>query len=230
MNKQKFFITGTDTNVGKTFITVELLKAFAAKELRTLALKPVAAGAELTVDGLKNEDALLLQQHATINLAYEQVNPVVMQAAIAPHIAQKREGKKASLKQLSGFVAGAMLTPHDICLVEGVGGWFVPLNDSSMLSDLAVDKKFPVILVVGVKLGCINHAILTAKAIKQSGGDLVGWIGNESSAASDEFTDIMQTLSRFINAPCLGYARYQTSREQQDWQCDIDIEALLSHS
>ena len=222
LKKQQFFITGTDTDAGKTFVTVQLLKACAEKQLRTIALKPVAAGAELTVDGLKNIDALLLQEHATVELPYEQVNPVVSQAAIAPHISQKREGKRAALPQLTGFVTGAMLTPHDVCFIEGAGGWFVPLNDMAMLSDLAVQKQIPVIMVVGVKLGCINHAILTARAIKQSGAKLAGWIGNEATASSAEFEDIMQTLSRFISAPCLGYVRYQQAQEPIEQQIDLD--------
>ena len=129
MSKKSFFVTGTDTGVGKTLVSAAILRAAAAKGLRTLAMKPIASGCESTPDGLRNDDALALMQAMTEPLAYEQVNPVALEPAIAPHVAAARAGRQITSQRLVGFCRGLQIRPADLLLVEGAGGWRVPLND-----------------------------------------------------------------------------------------------------
>ncbi|AEF53855.1 dethiobiotin synthase [Marinomonas posidonica] len=203
--KKRFFVTGTDTDAGKTYFTVGLLMAAQRAGQKTIGLKPVAAGAEL-IDGVKrNNDAWEIQQASSVSLAYEQVNPVLLEDAIAPHIAAQQEGRLVTSSRLEGFIKGALLTPHDLALIEGAGGWRVPLNDRELLSDLAKSLGFPVILVVNMKLGCINHALLTAESIVRDGLTLVGWVAN--TAGQDKmscYDENLATLRAMLSAPLLG--------------------------
>ncbi|MFP1683685.1 dethiobiotin synthase [Alloalcanivorax sp. C16-1] len=177
--KGVFFITGTDTEVGKTWVSCRLLERARDAGLRCYGLKPVAAGCERTAAGPRNEDALNLMAASSVALPYEVVNPVALDAAIAPHIAAQRENRRITLAQLAGYVRGALNShPADLVLVEGAGGWRVPLNDREMLSGLAVELNLPVIQVVGMKLGCINHALLTAEAIQADGLHYTGTVAN----------------------------------------------------
>ena len=203
MAKKTFFITGTDTNVGKTLIAAGLLVAAKNNGLSTAALKPVAAGCEKTDAGLRNDDALLLQSVMTIPLAYEQINPIALQAAIAPHIAAQQEKRILSADRLAGFCRGS-LGQADFTLIEGAGGWRVPLNPQETLADVAKLLRVPVILVVGVRLGCINHALLTLEAIRNDGLLLAGWVANCIDADMPVLHENIQSLATRIPAPCLG--------------------------
>jgi len=177
--KGVFFITGTDTEVGKTWVSCRLLERAREAGLSCYGLKPIAAGCEDTADGPRNEDALNLMAASSLSLPYDLVNPVALKAAIAPHIAARQEGRRISLSQLAGYVRGALSShPADLVLVEGAGGWRVPLNDREMLSALAVELNLPVIQVVGMKLGCISHALLTAEAIQADGLRYTGTVAN----------------------------------------------------
>tara|TARA_A100001391_G_scaffold114120_1_gene76951 strand:- start:2365 stop:2982 length:618 start_codon:yes stop_codon:yes gene_type:complete len=177
--KGVFFITGTDTEVGKTWVSCRLLERARDAGLRCYGLKPVAAGCERTDQGLRNEDAVNLMAASSVALPYEVVNPVTLEAAIAPHIAAQQENRRITLAQLAGYVRGALNShPADLVLVEGAGGWRVPLNDREMLSGLALELNLPVIQVVGMKLGCINHALLTAEAIQADGLRYTGTVAN----------------------------------------------------
>ena len=177
--KGVFFITGTDTEVGKTWVSCRLLERAREAGLSCYGLKPIAAGCEETADGLRNEDAVNLMASSSVALPYVVVNPVALKAAIAPHIAARQEGRRISLSQLAGYVRGALSShPADLVLVEGAGGWRVPLNDREMLSALAVELNLPVIQVVGMKLGCISHALLTAEAIQADGLRYTGTVAN----------------------------------------------------
>ena len=177
--KGVFFITGTDTEVGKTWVSCRLLERAREAGLSCYGLKPIAAGCEDTADGPRNEDALNLMAASSLTLPYDLVNPVALKAAIAPHIAARQEGRRISLSQLAGYVRGALSShPADLVLVEGAGGWRVPLNDREMLSALAVELNLPVIQVVGMKLGCISHALLTAEAIQADGLRYTGTVAN----------------------------------------------------
>jgi dethiobiotin synthetase len=174
-----FFVTGTDTEVGKTWVSCRLLERAREAGLSCYGLKPVAAGCEETAEGWRNDDALQLMAASSETLPYELVNPVALKAPVAPHIAARQEGKTISLARLAGYVRGA-LSAHkaDLILIEGAGGWRVPLNDREMLSGLAAELELPVIQVVGMKLGCINHALLTAEAIQKDGLRYAGTMAN----------------------------------------------------
>ena len=174
-----YFITGTSTNVGKTLVAAGLLAAAAKQGLSTLGFKPVAAGCKMTSDGLRNEDALQLLAQTNLPVSYEQLNPVALEPAIAPHIAAAEAGRRLSADRLAGFYRGVMMQRPDFTVVEGAGGWRVPLNDRETFADLAKVMQLPVVLVVGVDLGCINHALLTAEAIQRDGLILAGWVANQ---------------------------------------------------
>ncbi|MCJ8314156.1 MAG: dethiobiotin synthase [Saccharospirillaceae bacterium] len=225
--RNTFFITGTDTDCGKTYSTVRMLEDLKKQGKVCIGLKPVAAGAQ-EVDGedgvkeLQNDDAIQIRNAASVKLSYAQVNPVCLEPAIAPHIAAKQAGRTIQLNQLEGFIKGATIPKHgepkyDVTLVEGAGGWMVPLNDVQMLSQIAVQLKMDVIMVVGLKLGCINHALLTAQAIKNSGCNLVGWIANEPFEEMNCRQENLETLHRFIQAPCIGFIGFNQKDVEFDW-------------
>ena len=176
------FITGTDTEVGKTAVSCALLQAANALGLKTAAIKPVAAGCDK--EG-KNEDALLLQAAMSLELPYEQVNPIALQAAIAPHIAAREEGRQLSASRLAGMCRGVMLGGADFVVIEGAGGWRVPLGARETLADVAIQLEVDVVLVVAMQLGCINHALLTAEAIARD-GVAAGRLGGKQSRPADE--------------------------------------------
>lgn len=199
-----YFITGTDTDAGKTVVTSGLLAAAEKQGLKALALKPVAAGCEMTDEGLRNQDALTLMDAATIELPYEQVNPYALAPAIAPHIAAREAGIRMTIDRLSGYCRGALMKKHDLALIEGAGGWRVPLNDREFFSGLPKALNTPVIMVVGMKLGCINHSILTVESILRDGMTLAGWIANRVDANMSCYDENLQTLKSIIPAPCLG--------------------------
>ncbi|NLQ16527.1 dethiobiotin synthase [Marinomonas sp. M1K-6] len=224
--KKRFFISGTDTDVGKTYVTVGLLAAAKRAGLKSLGLKPIAAGAELVEGCLRNQDALLIQQASSVVLPYEQVNPVVLEAAIAPHIAAMQEGRLVTASRLEGYIKGALLTPHEFALVEGAGGWRVPLNDREMLSDVAVALGFPVILVVNMKLGCLNHAILTAQAIARDGLTLAGWVANSGPELMPCYDENLATLMAMLPAPLLGALPWCESEEDSQLAFDALLMAL----
>ncbi len=199
---QHIFVTGTDTEVGKTRISVGLIKVLQQQGLRVAAMKPVASGCEWRDGQLQNEDALALSQQADIKLPYLQVNPYAFEPAIAPHLAAKQVGETISLTVLESQFAEMQLQA-DAVVVEGAGGWLVPLNDQQTIADLAKALNLPVVLVVAIKLGCINHALLTVQAIADSGLKLVGWVANDFLDDSQS-TAIIQSLKQRIAAPCLG--------------------------
>ena len=201
--KKAFFITGTDTNVGKTLIAAGLLIAAKNKGLTTAALKPVAAGCEKTEEGLRNSDALLLQSVITQPLVYDQINPYALEAAIAPHIAAQQEKRSLSVDRLSGFCRG-VLGSADFTLLEGAGGWRVPLNARETLADLAKNLQLPVIMVVGIRLGCINHALLTFEAIVRDGVPVAGWVANCVDADMPVLQENIDSLCARLPVPCLG--------------------------
>ncbi|MDZ7924719.1 MAG: dethiobiotin synthase [Marinagarivorans sp.] len=204
MAKKTYFITGTDTGVGKTYIACALLKAFAKAGKTTMALKPIAAGCEESEQGLCNDDALALQQAATVKLDYALINPFALKAATAPHIAAALEGRRLTLDRVAGMCRGTLMTKADICLIEGAGGWRVPLNDRESLSQLPAALQTPVILVVAVRLGCLNHALLTAEAIIRDGLPLAGWVANCMEPDMPNLQANIETLKTLIPAPCLG--------------------------
>lgn len=224
---QTFFITGTDTGVGKTRVSVEILRALNRRGLKTIGLKPLAAGAEEIGGERCNEDAVALRQAASVELSYEQVNPVLLQAPMAPHLAALREQRTLSLRSLSGYCRGALMTRKcDVALIEGAGGWRVPLNPRETLADLPRELDIPVVLVVGMKLGCLNHALLTAEAIQRDGLRLAGWVANSLESEMESLEANIDTLVTLLRAPLLGVLPPLGADEAApgDW---IDLELLL---
>lgn len=199
-----FFVTGTDTDAGKTLVSSGLLAAARKQELSAFGLKPVAAGCETTKDGLRNNDALKLMAAASIELPYELVNPVALEPAIAPHIALAQSNNRITADRLVGYCRGALMRKYDLAFIEGAGGWRVPLNDWEFLSQLPKMLETPVILVVGMKLGCLNHAMLTAEAIVRDGLKIAGWVANRIDSNMSCFEENLETLASLMPAPCLG--------------------------
>ena len=196
-----WFVTGTDTEVGKTAISCALLKAAEAQGLRTAAVKPVAAGCDAQGH---NDDALQLMECMTESMDYAQVNPVALRAAIAPHIAAEQEGRRMQAARIAGLCRGVMLGGADFTLIEGAGGWRVPINPRETLADVAVHLQLGVILVVGMRLGCINHALLSAEAIRRDGLTLVGWVANQPGERMTCHDENLDTLRNLLPAPMLG--------------------------
>ena len=198
------FITGTDTGVGKTLVTATLMHALAAQGLRVNGMKPIASGCERTPAGLRNADALLIQAAGTMPLQYELVNPYAFEPAIAPHIAAIRAGVAIDLQQLMRTYA-ELAALADVTLVEGAGGWRTPLDHQRFLSDLPESLGLEVVLTVGLRLGCLNHAHLTNEAIRNSGrAKLAGWVGSCIDVEYACLAENIATLRALIQAPCLG--------------------------
>ncbi|MEE9099842.1 dethiobiotin synthase [Pseudomonas sp. QE6] len=199
-----YFITGTDTEIGKTTLAAGLLHAARLAGLSTAAAKPVASGCERTPEGLRNEDALALLAECSLPLAYDQVNPFAFQPAIAPHLAAREKGVKLQVETLAPAVRSVLQLGADFTVVEGAGGWRVPLSGEESLSDLAIALGLPVILVVGVRLGCINHAVLSAEAIQRDGLQLAGWVANIVDPSTSRLEENLATLAERLPAPCIG--------------------------
>ncbi|MDD0845277.1 dethiobiotin synthase [Pseudomonas sp. Gutcm_11s] len=201
---QAFFITGTDTEIGKTTIAAGLLHAARRAGLSTAAAKPVASGCVRTAAGLRNDDALALLAQCSLALGYDEVNPFAFEPAIAPHLAAREAGVELSVARLLPSVQRVLQYAADFTVVEGAGGWRVPLTGRESLSDLAVALDLPVVLVVGVRLGCINHAVLSAEAIERDGLRLAGWVANIVDAQTSRLEENLATLAERLSAPCLG--------------------------
>jgi len=212
--KQMYFVAGTDTGVGKTFASCVMLKAAEQKSLRTLALKPVSAGCDLVElpkgkTQWQNEDALALMENMSVKLPYAQVNPVALEVPASPHIAAALESKTVRADRIVGYCRGALITPADFVLIEGAGGWRVPISPSETMADIAKQLQMKVILVVALRLGCLNHALLTAEAIRKDGLKIAGWVGNrvdDHEMAYEEQN--IATLKSALAAPCLGILPY----------------------
>ncbi|WGI01675.1 dethiobiotin synthase [Klebsiella pneumoniae] len=190
---KRFFVTGTDTEVGKTIASSALLQAANLLGFHTAGYKPVASGSELTGDGLRNEDALALQRHSRVALRYDQVNPYTFAEPTSPHIISADEGRPIAAARLSSGLRE----------LEGLADW-------------AQAEQLPVILVVGVKLGCINHAMLTAQAVRQAGLPLAGWIANDVQPPGKRHAEYLATLKNRLAAPFLGEIPWLADIAQRD--------------
>ena len=198
-----YFVTGTDTGIGKTRVTAGLLKAFARAGRKTVGMKPVASGATQTSEGLRNQDALALQAAASEKRPYALINPCCFAPPVAPHIAALEAGVEIELETIRSAYA-ELCKDADTVLVEGVGGWQVPLSPVLELPDLARELGLPVILVVGMRLGCLNHALLTARALNADGLMLAGWVANEIDSAFERPEANIASLEAELHAPLLA--------------------------
>ena len=202
------FVTGTDTGIGKTLASCTLLHAMRAHGMRAVGMKPLASGCEATPEGLRNEDALALQAASDPRPAYEDVNPFALPAPLAPEIAAREAGIDVSLAPI--LAAHARLAAQaDAVVVEGVGGWAAPLAPALMQADLVRALDVPVVLVVGLRLGCLNHAILSARAIAEDGCRLAGWIGSGVDPEMLRIDENRELLAGRLPAPCLGWLPWQ---------------------
>lgn len=221
-----YFVTGTDTEVGKTTIAAGLLHAARLAGLSTAAAKPVASGCEITAEGLRNSDALALLGECTLPLRYQQVNPIAFEPAIAPHLAAREAGVELTVAALAEPVRQVLALQAQFSLVEGAGGWRVPLAGREALSDLAIELGLPVILVVGVRLGCINHALLSAEAIERDGLELAGWVANIVDPATSRLQENLATLDERLEAPCLGQVPRLLAANPADVARYLDVDLL----
>jgi len=203
MSFPSFYVTGTDTGVGKSVASAALLHALRARGRRAVGMKPVASGCE-PVDGVwRNEDALLLQAASDPRPDYADINPFALRAPVAPELALRDDGVELRLEPL--LSAHARLSSNaDTVVVEGVGGWAAPLSADLDQLDLVRALRLPVVLVVGLRLGCINHARLTVRAIRDDGVELIGWIANEVDPAMARIDDNFEILCQRLPVPCWG--------------------------
>jgi dethiobiotin synthetase len=201
------FITGTDTEVGKTVVARLVVRALVAAGVRVAVMKPVAAGSFMTAQGPRNEDALGLIAQANVVMPYETVNPYCLPAPVSPHLAAREVGVTIELRRIRESYA-ALRNAADCVIVEGAGGWLAPLNDTQFVADLAATLELPVLLVVGLRLGCLNHALLTVAAIRQRQQLLAGWIGNCIDPGFARLPENLTTLQRHIGMPPLALVAY----------------------
>ncbi|MGO1296192.1 MAG: dethiobiotin synthase [Vibrio sp.] len=212
---QVFFIAGTDAGVGKTVVAKAMLQILAEQHFSTIGYKPVSTGCENTKFGYVNRDAAYLMQAATESSEYSDVNPYMLPLRTSPHIAAKHEGV-----DITYTVLDEALAKHrdhaDFVIVEGVGGWRVPLAKTTCLSTWVAQANIPVILVVGIQVGCINHALLTAEAIRADGLNIAGWIANRINPGTEHYAEIIQTLESCLDSPKLGEIPYVPSALRRD--------------
>lgn len=202
-NKTAYFITGTDTDVGKTYIASALIKHFCKQGLLTVGMKPVAAGAELVNGRLLNSDVTELIKAGNVDADLALINPYVFSPAIAPHIAAEQAGVSVSLDNIQQAF-DVLQAKADVVVVEGAGGFRVPINHEQTMADLVVKLNLPVIMVVGVRLGCINHALMTAGSIRAVGLNLVGWVANRIDPNMPAIEENILTLKVMLKAPCVA--------------------------
>lgn len=202
-----FFITGTDTEIGKTFVTCLLMQRLVSEGYKVAGLKPIASGCEQTDTGLQNSDALAISSSANVDLLDSTVNRYRFRLAIAPHIAAEQDGTRLSLDSVyQDLLTASELA--DFVFVEGVGGWNVPLGDNVSVADLASRLALPVIVVVGIRLGCINHALLTINSVRQTGIPIAGWIANRCEPQADAIDDNIKSIQQRVPEPMLADIAY----------------------
>ncbi|WP_414503040.1 dethiobiotin synthase [Zymobacter sp. IVIA_5232.4 C2] len=229
MSSFAFFVTGTDTEVGKTAVSCALLYKAHQQGLTTAASKPVACGTEVTAEGPRNEDAVALHQQCHPSLTLEEINPVLFDAPTSPHIAAAEAGATLSVERMLPSIREILTLRRQFTLVEGAGGWYVPINDHEDLSDVAIALDLPLILVVGIKLGALNHAFLTYEALKRSGLPIAGWVANSvtpppSEHCLDQYLDI---LHHRLEAPCLGIVPFMENPQPEAIAQHLDLTPLL---
>jgi dethiobiotin synthetase len=223
--KRSLFVTGTDTGVGKSLVACALIEKFKAQGLRVTGMKPVASGGVMTVDGLRNEDALALRAVSNVDADYDIVNPYCFEPAIAPHLAAAEAGVNIDFNRLKSCHA-ELLSNADVVVVEGAGGWKVPLAQG-FLSDFPESLQMEVVLVVGLRLGCLNHAVLTASSIEQGRCcALLGWVGNVIDPLFPRLDGNLGTLKQRLNPPCLGLIPHLDEKHIASIADLLDISAL----
>lgn len=201
--KRNYFITGTDTEIGKTFATCAMIHALQKRGVKVAPMKPIAAGT-INLNGTDiNEDVAAMMAVTGNAFSQSDVNPYCFEQGIAPHIAARHAGRVIEIDVIRAAYS-RLAAVSDVVLVEGAGGYSVPLSDKESMADLPVALGLDVILVVGMRIGCINHATLTADAVRARGLKLAGWIANTPAAQMAAFDENLATLKAVIQAPLLG--------------------------
>lgn len=221
------FITGTDTEIGKTFVSSILIKIIAEEGYKVIGMKPVASGAKNVNGILKNDDALSLIQASNVDADYNSVNPYVFEPAVSPHIAAEQAGIEINLDEIKKCFS-QLQKKSDVVVVEGVGGWYAPLSTHTTVADLAESLKLPIIIVVGLRLGCLNHALLTVEAIRKSGLSIAGWVANHVEKDFSFAEKNITTLKEYFNDfPFLGSVYYQTNLNNKLHQQHLNKKTLI---
>lgn len=220
-----YFLGGTDTDIGKTHVMQILIRQLQSKKICVAGLKPIASGCENTEGRLTNSDARSIQDCCDFPMSYSALNPFTFEPAIAPHIAAKLVGCELSVQTLNKRIHWPK---SEVCLVEGAGGWLTPLNETETYADWVADNQLEVILVIGMKIGCLNHTQLTLKDIQARGLRVAGWIANQCQAEMSHLQENLDWLQQNLKAPYLGLVPYsKESLEKQAEKCLLDIERLL---
>lgn len=215
LGNQRLFVTGTDTGVGKTRMAAALCAAFVVAGKRVAGMKPVASGCDWTPEGLRNADALALGAAMNVRAGYDEINPYAFAPAIAPHIAAAEAHRTIDFEHLDRCYERLSLQ-SEVTIVEGAGGWLAPLDDRRTFADLAARWQLDIILVVGMRLGCLNHALLTVESIHRRGLKLAGWIANGIDPGFERPEENLRTLRGAITAPCLGTFPYAPDAGMDD--------------
>jgi dethiobiotin synthetase len=210
--RRDFFVTGTDTGVGKTLVAGAILRRLREAGVKVAGMKPIAAGAIAGPEGPANEDALLLQAESSTRHPYATVNPCLFEPAIAPHIAAAEAGVPIDTDRIKAAHA-ALCASADVVIAEGAGGFLVPLDATRSCAELPRLLGMDVILVVGLRLGCLNHALLTAEAVAARGLTLAGWVGNTLAPDFPRRDANIATLAARIAAPCIGIVPWMAEPE-----------------
>ncbi|HEX4649400.1 MAG TPA: dethiobiotin synthase [Steroidobacteraceae bacterium] len=208
MRAERIFVTGTDTGVGKTVVACALVRGLRALGARVEVMKPIASGAERTPEGLRSADALALIEAAGSPAAYALVNPYCFEPAISPHIAAKDAVIEIDIDTIREH-CGALGRRADWVVIEGAGGWLAPVSERYTMADLALALEASVVLVVGLRLGCLNHAQLTRLAVALRGVPFAGWIANEVDRSMDRRPENLASLERLLGEPALAVVRHQ---------------------
>ncbi|UYK80209.1 dethiobiotin synthase [Xanthomonas sacchari] len=222
-----FYVTGTDTGIGKTIASTALLHALRARGQRAVGMKPVASGCTREADGWRNEDALALQEASTPRPRYDDLNPYALPLPLAPELAAADAGVQLELAPIAAAFE-RLRAQADVVVVEGVGGWAAPLSATLDQADLARALRLPVVLVVGLRLGCLNHARLSAAAIAADGLQCIGWIGNEIDPAMERIDDNMAMLRARLPMPCWGRLPYRPQPQAEQLAAELQPWAGMS--
>ncbi len=229
LHPEGVFVTGTDTGVGKTWVSLALMSYWQAMGLRVAGMKPVASGCQRIDERLENEDAALLRAQSDFDLPYSTVNPYAYEPPIAPHLAAEQQGESIRLDVI-GRCHAQIHELADVVVVEGVGGWLVPLNGQQTVADLAMLLGLPVVVVVGIRLGCLNHALLTVESVLAHGARLAGWIGSFPEPYPDVGERNVAALKDRISAPCLGILPWQDALRADRLATYLDLNMMADDS
>jgi dethiobiotin synthetase len=220
------FVTGTDTGVGKTLVSVSLVKALVRHGLRVSVMKPIASGSAHTPAGLRNADALALAEASNVAAPYAAINPFCFEPAVSPHIAAEEAGIRVDTGLIKDRFE-ALASNADFVVVEGAGGWYVPISETKMVADLPKLLGVPVLMVVGLRLGCLNHAALTKRAIEANGAEFAGWVANKIDPTLERSGENLASLERMLGSAPLALFPFALDM-QSDVRCGEQIGRRLS--